>query len=71
MSTTDELDVLNKQNKTIEADESEEPCVLCFGKTGFLVKTPISLRRFYVEGVGQLCESCYYSLKSSQTKSND
>lgn len=37
----------------------DEPCVLCGGKTGYKRSDPIQQRSYYVEGAGQLCESCY------------
>ena len=42
--------------------ESElESCVIpgCRKILNIKKNTPIDLRRFYVEGVGQLCEDCY------------
>lgn len=38
---------------------SDEPCVLCGGQTGYKRSAPIQQRSHYVEGAGQLCESCY------------
>lgn len=39
--------------------DSDEPCVLCGAKTGYKRSDPIQQRAYYVEGAGQLCESCY------------
>lgn len=36
-----------------------EMCVLCGQNTNVLMEEPITKRKGYVEGVGQLCESCY------------
>ena len=39
-----------------------EKCI-CFDKpTPYHHNTPITLRRYYVEGSGQLCEQCYFAL---------
>ena len=37
----------------------DDACVLCGGKTGYKRNDPIQQRAYYVEGAGQLCESCY------------
>lgn len=34
-------------------------CVICHEPSGYYFDTPVSERRFYFEGVGQLCEKCY------------
>lgn len=34
-------------------------CVICHEPSGYYFDTPIGERRFYFEGVGQLCEKCY------------
>lgn len=38
---------------------SKEKCVICGEVTPYDVNTHIDQRRSYVEGVGQLCRSCY------------
>lgn len=35
-----------------------ELCVCCNGDTGVPTEQPVSLRKYYVPGVGQLCEFC-------------
>ncbi len=37
-------------------------CVLCWQLTDVPKNTPISWRKYYVQGQGQLCENCYYEL---------
>ena len=37
-------------------------CVRCGKPTAYDPSTPITLRRYFVEGAGQLCEECYYHL---------
>lgn len=39
-----------------------ERCVLCWRMTDVPQDTPLSHRRYYVQGQGQLCENCYYEL---------
>lgn len=36
-----------------------EYCVLCGQRTGTRRAEPVQKRLFYIEGVGQLCPSCY------------
>lgn len=40
----------------------KECCVRCGAETEYLISTPIDLRRWYVEGSGQLCEECWLKL---------
>ena len=42
----------------MEAD-APEYCIACHGDTGYTVDVPIQARHYYVEGCGQLCETCY------------
>lgn len=39
-----------------------ELCIRCNKPTPYNPNTPITLRRYYVEGSGQLCEQCFYEL---------
>ena len=39
-----------------------ELCIRCGKPTPYHPDTPITLRRYYVEGSGQLCEKCFYEL---------
>lgn len=40
----------------------KEPCIRCGKPTIYDPSTPIKLRRYYVEGSDQLCETCFYEL---------
>ena len=42
--------------------EQKELCIRCNKPTPYHPDTPIMLRRYYVEGSGQLCEKCFYEL---------
>ena len=39
-----------------------ELCIRCGKPTPYHPNTPITLRRYFVEGSGQLCEECFYEL---------
>lgn len=39
-------------------DTKIDCCVMCGEPTPYTLYTPISERRFYVSGVGQVCETC-------------
>ena len=41
---------------------TEELCIRCGKPTPYHPNTPITLRRYFVEGSGQLCEKCFYEL---------
>ena len=40
----------------------KETCIRCGRETKYEVSTPVTVRRWYVEGSGQLCEQCYFTL---------
>ena len=42
--------------------EQIELCIRCNKPTPYNPNTPITLRRYYVEGSGQLCPLCYQEL---------
>ena len=42
--------------------EQIELCIRCNKPTPYHPNTPITLRRYYVEGSGQLCHLCYQEL---------
>ena len=39
-----------------------ELCIRCNSPTSYDQSTPITLRRYYVEGSAQLCPRCYQEL---------
>jgi hypothetical protein len=41
---------------------TKELCIRCNKPTPYHPNTPITLRRYYVEGSGQLCSHCFYEL---------
>jgi len=42
--------------------EQKELCIRCNKPTPYHPDTPITLRRYYVEGSGQLCPLCWQEL---------
>ena len=40
----------------------KEICVKCGKQTEYGINYPIDLRKWYVEGAGQLCEECFHIL---------
>lgn len=40
----------------------KEKCTRCGRETEYEVSTPVTVRRYYVEGAGQLCEECFHIL---------
>lgn len=41
-----------------------ERCVICGQETGMKKDWPIAMRKYYVEGAGQLCKKCYSEIYS-------
>ena len=48
-----------KQNR--DADVIEK-CVICGAETPYKISTPIDQREYYVEGSGQICQSCHLNI---------
>ena len=40
--------------------EEKEKCVLCNSITSYKKSDNINIRKYYVEGVGQLCITCFF-----------
>lgn len=55
-----------KRNRRSRANsarwEKMDRCVLCWRLTDVPKSTPISQRKAYIQGAGQICDSCYYAL---------
>lgn len=45
----------------------KEKCVRCGKETAYDQSTPVDMRRWYVEGSGQLCEACWLKLWPTAT----
>jgi hypothetical protein len=39
-----------------------ELCIRCGKETEYGVSAPVHMRKYYIEGSGQLCEKCFYEL---------
>ena len=39
-----------------------DKCIRCGKETEYDINTPITVRRYFVEGAGQLCEACFHVL---------
>ena len=42
--------------------DKKEYCVLCHSRTDVPMGMPVSWRKRYIEGSGQLCEKCFQEL---------
>ena len=58
---------MKKLFQKIKCDDTEE-CALCRKKTDVLKSAKVQNRRFYVDGAGQLCESCWKKLYATDTE---
>lgn len=38
-----------------------ELCIRCGKETKYDVSAPVNMRKYYIEGSGQLCETCYFT----------
>jgi hypothetical protein len=45
--------------------KEKEICVICKQETEYFVDTPINQRKYYIEGCGQLCSTCWKDLGGS------
>lgn len=43
----------------------KEKCIRCGRETEYEVFTPVTVRTFFIEGSGQLCEECFSQLYGS------
>jgi len=41
---------------------AKEKCIRCGVETEYDVSSPVTVRRWYIEGSGQLCEKCFFEL---------
>lgn len=46
----------------------KELCIRCGKETEYDVHTPVNIRRFYIDGSGQLCEECWRELYEKEMK---
>jgi DNA-directed RNA polymerase subunit RPC12/RpoP len=53
-----------EQNK---ADDPYEKCVICGADTPYRFSTPITQRKYYVKGSGQICQHCDYKIYTKKS----
>ena len=51
--------VVHEFNKV---DDPIEKCVICGAETPYKFSTPINKRKYYMEGSGQICQECHYTI---------
>lgn len=49
-------------DKKMVSEDGFDLCVSCGTKTIYKTETHIDARRHYIEGAGQLCDTCYETL---------
>lgn len=58
---------LNETDEKVGFQEQYEGCVCCGCSTDVLRRTSIHLRKYYVEGAGELCEACFGKIYGGNT----
>ena len=56
MCSDDDIPMKNENDK----------CVLCASRTEYTLTTPIDMRKYYIEGCGQLCKKCYCIIRGDR-----
>lgn len=59
----------NTANNLSVLEGENEKCIICGCDTGIPFDTPISERKYYEPGSGQICETCYRKLYAKQNDS--
>lgn len=49
----------------------KELCVRCGKETAYDINMPVTIRRWYAEGAGQLCEACWRKLWPTKEEIKD
>ena len=58
---------MHKEHIQIDLMCEYEKCVLCNEVTDFKRRLPVDARKYYINGIGQLCRQCYVKLNESDT----
>jgi hypothetical protein len=58
-----------RENNDFSVDY-KDTCVACNGPSEENKSTNVTLRKFYVEGSGQLCRKCYFNVFQENRYSN-
>ena len=48
-----------RRDRDAKKKEEKDRCVSCGRETEYGKEVHINLRKYYIEGAGQLCEKCY------------
>lgn len=59
-----EEEVIEEKNTEDSISLETERCILCGYDTGVLTNLPVDAKKYYIQGVGQLCEECYLKVNS-------
>ena len=54
---------MNRKKINSPDNAETEKCILCGKDTYISVATPVTIRKYYLSGCGQLCEDCYHRLE--------
>ena len=49
----------------------KELCIRCGKETEYDINTPVKVRRYFIEGAGQLCEDCFQDLYAYEVNTID
>ena len=60
----EEDEVIEEKNTETKVTLETERCILCGDDTGVPTNLPADARKYYIDGVGQLCENCYIKVNS-------
>ncbi len=55
----------------METNIENDKCACCGNDTGVPKDTPVTERKNYIRGSGQLCEKCYVALYSHEADDNN
>lgn len=55
-------------NSFILNTDNLETCVVCKKETKVNRNTPVDLRFHYIDGVGELCADCHYSIRNTHQR---
>lgn len=72
MSTVNMVRQLKKRELTgskinINPHWVKDKCIMCHQDTRYTIATCIYVRQHYVEGMGQMCPSCFYATNNVST----
>ena len=60
--------LLRRKKKGQFVGMENDRCVICWCQTEYGPSVPITSRRHYVDGVGQMCEACFMQTQTEETE---